>query len=352
MATDTGTAAASLTALSLAQRAEIIKLARLAHVADDSLVWLGRLEAPVIRALREEVAASMFDADRQRFHNMATASRLIPIPILVLIIEKFVGPLLCAKVCGLVPPARAIEIAEKLQLPFLVDACIHLDPKSAQELVAGFPVPLIVDIARELARRGEYVTMGRFLDLIALDAIRPVVDAISDDAQLLHIAFFAESTQRLGDIIERIAPQRLVEIVGHAANGSADLWGEALALISGVDVGLQQKLAVITGALPESALDNIVRNTQAIGRWDVLLPIVARMDEALQQRVINLRIIQDDAIFADIVRAVFRLPDLRPAILLLAKLEAGARSRLDQVAKGIGLTLPDPALLLPLLGGR
>lgn len=339
-----------LTVLSLAQRAEIIKLARLCHVDEASLAWLGKLDASVIRALREQATAAMFDADRKRFQNMATASRLVPIPILVLIIERVIGPLICARVCGLVPPARAIEIAEKLKLPFLVEACIHLDPRSAQDLIVGFPIPLVVAIARELAQRGEYVTMGRFIDLIALDAIRPVVDAITDDARLLHIAFFAESTQRLGDIVERIAPQRLAEIVAHAANGSADLWAEALALIAGVDAALQQKLAAITGALPESALDNIVRNTQAIGRWDVLLPIVARMDETLQRRVINLKAIQDDAIFAEIVRAVFRLPDIRPTILLLAKLETGTRNKLDQVARGIGLTLPDPALLAPLLG--
>ena len=348
----TATTSATLMALSLAQRAEVIKLARLCHVEDESLAWLGKLDAPLIRALREQATAAMFDADRKRFHNMATASRLLPIPILVLIIEKVIGPLICARVCGLVPPARAIEIAEKLRLPFLVDACMQLDPRSAQELIAGFPKHLIVAIARELANRGEYVTMGRFIDLIALDAIRPVVDAISDDAKLLHIAFFAESTQRLGDIVERIAPERLQAVVSHAATGSAELWAEALALISGVDVALQQKLAAITGDLPESALNNIVRNTQAIGRWDVLLPIVARMDQRQQKRVINLPVIQDDTIFAEIVRAVFRLPDIRPVILLLTQLEAGARSKLDRVAKHIGLTLPDPALLLPLIGGR
>lgn len=348
----TATMNAALLGLSLAQRAEVIKLARLCHVEDASLAWLGKLDAPLIRALREQATAAMFDADRKRFHNMATASRLLPVPILVLIIEKVIGPLICARVCGLVPAARAIEIAEKLKLPFLVDACIELDPRSAQELIAGFPKHLIVAIARELAERGEYVTMGRFIDLIALDAIRPVVDAITDDARLLHIAFFAESTERLGDIVERIAPARLNAIVGHAATGSSELWGEALALISGVDVGLQQKLAAITGALPEAALDNIVRNTQAIGRWDVLLPIVARMEPQLQRRVINLPVIQNDAIFADIIRAVFQLPDIRPVILLLAQLEEGARSKLDAVARQIGLSLPDPALLLPLIGGR
>lgn len=346
------TTQAALTALSLAQRAEIIKLARLCRVEDASLAWLGKLDAPLIRALRERATAAMFDADRKRFQNMATASRLLPIPILVLIIEKVIGPLICARVCGLVPAARAIEIAEKLKLPFLVDACIELDPRSAQELIAGFPKHLIVAIARELAQRGEYVTMGRFIDLIALDAIRPVVDAITDDAKLLHIAFFAESTERLGDIVARIAPERLQAVVGHAATGSSDLWAEALALISGVDAALQQKLAAITGELPEAALNNIVKNTQAIGRWDVLLPIVARMEPRLQKRVINLPVIQDDAIFADIIRAVFRLPDIRPVILLLTQLEADARTKLDAVAQQIGLTLPDPALLMPLLNDR
>jgi len=343
---------AELTGLSLAQRAEIIKLARLCRVDDASLAWLGKLDAPLIRALREQATAAMFDADRKRFHNMATASRLLPIPILVLIIEKVIGPLICARVCGLVPAARAIEIAEKLKLPFLVDACIELDPRSAEALIAGFPKHLIVGIARELAKRGEYVTMGRFIDLIALDAIRPVVDAISDDAKLLHIAFFAESTERLGDIVERIPPQRLSDVVLHAATGSSELWAEALALIFGIDGALQQKLASITGELPEAALNNIVRNTQAIGRWDVLLPIVARMTPALQKRVINLPVIQDNAILADIIRAVFRLADIRPVILLLAHLDPDARAKLDSVARQLGLSLPDPALLAPLIDGR
>ena len=35
-----------------------------------------------------------------------------------------------------------------------------------------------------------------------------------------------------------------------------------------------------------------------------------------------------------------------------AALEADARSRLDAVARQIGLSLPDPALLMPLIGGR
>lgn len=342
----------SLTSLTLAHRAEIIKLARLCHTAEDALDWLGALQPKTIRTLREQATAAMFDADRKRFHNMAAASRLLPIPILVLIIERVIGPLICARVCGLVPASRAIEIAEKLKLPFLVDTCMHLDPRSAQELVGSFPKHLIVAIARELALRGEYVTMGRFIDLIALNVIRAVVDAIPDDAKLLHIAFFAEDTGRLGDIVEQLGPERLKSVVEHAANGSAELWGEALALISGVDVGLQQKLAAITGELPEAALNTIVRNTQTIGRWDVLLPIVARMDERLQKRVINLPVLQDDTIFADIVRAVFQLADIRPVIMLLAQLESGARSKLDGVARHIGLTLPDPSLFLPLIGGR
>lgn len=342
----------SLATLSLGHRAEIIKLARLCGVAEESLAWLGQLTPATIRALREQATAAMFDADRKRFQNMAVASRLLPVPILVLIIEKVIGPLICARVCGLVPAARAIEIAGKLKVPFMVDTCMQLDPRSAQELIGSFPKHLIVAIARELAARGEYVTMGRFIDLIALDVIPAVVEAIPDNAKLLHIAFFAEDTSRLGDIVERLGAARLKSVVEHSANGSAELWGEALALISGIDVDLQQKLAAITGALPEASLNTVVRNTQAIGRWDVLLPIVARMDPAQQQQVINLPVLQDDAIFADIIRAVFQLPDIRPVILLLKHLEPGARGRLDEIAKRLGLSLPDPSLLMPLIGER
>lgn len=273
---------------SLAQRAERLKFARLLGIEPGALVELEALDAATIRALREQATAALFDADRKQLQKLAGVSRLLPVPVLVVIVKKALGPLLCARVAGLMPPVRAVEIAERLPTDFLVEVCLALDPRSAREVVKRFPIARIVEIALELARRGEYVTMGRFVDSLTLAAIEAVMKAVKDDAALLSIAFFVEEPARLDEIVARLDPERLRRILRQAADSAPDIWGEALALMSQVSAALVQKFAAITGDFDAPILEKIMRSTEAIGAWETLLPVVATMKESQQQRLLPL----------------------------------------------------------------
>ena len=279
---------------SLAQRAELLKLARLLGEPAGSLHELEALPAPALRELRHAATAALFDAERRRFIGMANASRMLPLPLLVKIIERAFGPLLCARTAGMLPVERAIAVAERLETGFLTDTCIELDPRSAAELVASFPVERVVEIARELVRRGELVTMGRFIDSVTLDAIAAVMAAIEDDAVLLKVSFFAEEVSRLNEIVELLPPARLARIIRTAAEADADTWGEAMALMSTVDPSLSQRLAAITGAFETPVLERILRSTEAIGCWNVLVPIVATMPNEQQQHIAGLMLAQPE----------------------------------------------------------
>ena len=289
---------------SLAQRSEILKLARLLGEPAESLHYLEVLPAPALRELRSAATAAMFDADRRRFVGMANASRMLPLPILVKIIEKAFGPLLCARTAGMLPVERAIAISERLDTTFLTDTCIELDPRSAAELVASFPIPRVIEISRELVRRGELVTMGRFIDSVTLDAIAAVMAVIEDDAVLLKVSFFAEDVSRLNEIVELLPPARLVRIIRSAAEADADTWGEAMALISTVDTALSQRLAEITGEFATPVLERILRSTETINCWAVLLPIVASMRESQQRRIIGLLMSQPESTLQALLDAV------------------------------------------------
>lgn len=288
----------------LAQRAEVLKLARLLGTAPDALDDLLTLPASSLRALREQATATLFDADRRRFVGMANASRMLPLPILTRIIERAFGPLLCARTAGLLPVQRAIDIAERLDTAFLTDTCIELDPRSAAELVASFPVDKVVAIARELVRRDELVTMGRFIDSVSLEAIGAVMAAIEDDGVLLRVSFFAEDVGRLNEIVELLPPARLERIIQFAATADPETWGEAMALIAGVEPKLAHRLAAITGDFERAVLAQVLRSTAAIACWDTLLPIVAAMAEPQQRKIVRLIAEQDEALQVDMLTAL------------------------------------------------
>jgi hypothetical protein len=303
---------------SLAQRAEVIKLARLLGTPPEQLDYLHKLDALVIRKLRQQATASLFDADRKAFQKVAAASKLLPAPITALIAEKALGPLLGAKIAGLLEPQRAVEIARRVNVRYLADLCLELDPRSAREVLEAMPVRRIVEVSNELARRKEYITMGRFVDSLTDEAIEATM-ADMDDEALLRIGFFVEDAGRLSAIIDLLPPERLRNIVQLASDGEGELWPEALVLINSVEEPQRRLMADLAAALDDAAVSRMVAATQAQALWPAMLPMVSMMNTGHQARLINHPSMQQEQVLGAIVRAA-DAASLWPALLPLVAL--------------------------------
>ncbi len=320
----------------LAQRAEVIKLARVLGVPAGRLEYLYKLEAAAIRQLREHASASLFDAHRKLFQRIAATTKLVPAPLIAVIAEKAMGPLLCARTTGLLPPQRAVEISRRLPVGFLADLCIELDPRSARDVIAAMPGDRVVEVSRELARREEFITMGRFVDCLDDDAIRATMSDLRDDEALLRIGFFVEDKRRLSDIIDLLPRERLLNIVRVAAGGDAELWPEALAMINSVDETQRRQMADLAAELEEPAIVNMIAITQAQELWPAMLPVVAMMSGDNQRRLINLPALQDEAVLAAIIRAADAAGLWAQLLPLVALMDNAGQARAARVAQTQG----------------
>jgi hypothetical protein len=95
-------------------------------------------------------------------------------------------------------------------------------------VIAKIPASQVAAVSRELTRRREYVTMGRFVGYLSDDSIRAALGAM-DTLTLLNVAFVLENKDRLPEIVEMLDPGRLEEMIALAA--SSDLAEEALQLL-------------------------------------------------------------------------------------------------------------------------
>lgn len=223
----------------LASRAEVIKLARLLDTDPAEIEALEAVDAESMRELRERVTELLFDGHMGAFRRAVHASGLLPVGLSATIAEKAFGPLLCARLAGLVPTERAVAVAGHLSPDFLTDVAVHLDPRRASEVIAKLPGELIEDVARRLSARGEHVVMGRFAGHLSDEALRRTFAVMSDE-DLLLTAFTLE------DGLERSAAlmpdDRMESILRCAAR--EDLWSEAVTLID--DLG-DARRAALTG---------------------------------------------------------------------------------------------------------
>ena len=162
--------------------AEIMKLARLLGREPEQLAYLEAVPAGDLRTLREQITETLFAAHEAQLRRMAAASRLLPTGLVASLGQSTFGAMLSARIAGLLDVDRAVEIGGKMPTEFLADVAIELDPRRASDVIAGIPPRQIHDITVELARRKEYVTMGRFVGHLGDDALSAALDALDDEA--------------------------------------------------------------------------------------------------------------------------------------------------------------------------
>lgn len=312
---------------------EILKLARLIDCDASGLDYLRGVDAQEIRDLREQVTVTMFEADRQMLQRVATAARLIPTKLAALIGERAFGPLLCARLTGLLEPSRAVDVAAKLPTAFLTDLAVQLDPRRASRVIAEIPPTQIADITRILAERDEYIAMGGFVGHLSEAALRAAI-AVVDDEVLLRTAYVIESKGSIAALVATLSDTRLESIV--AAATRADLWIEALDVLGHVSEEQRGQLGDIAARQDDEVLDGMVRTAQRELLWEDVLPVTRAMSPESRERFAALKSIHTRPVLASIVDAASR-HGLWPELLqLLPLLPAAARRRVAALGTGFG----------------
>jgi len=284
----------------LETRAEILKLARLLEVDPEQLEFLRAADASDLVALREQVTDSLYSQVGGPLQRLASAAKLVPGGLAAAVAQRAMGPVLCARLAGVVDPSKAIEVARHLPAPFLSDVAIHVDPRRAKTVIAKVPPAIVAQVGAELDQRDEFVTMGRFVGFVGDDAIRAALPEISDSG-LLQIGFVMEGKERLDYMIGLIPPERLPLILHAAADLS--LWPELLDLFTHVGPELKGTIGDLA-ACDEELLDSLARAAGEEDLWDGVLPLVPVLSDLGRRRIATMAARLDEPILLQVIGAV------------------------------------------------
>ena len=196
--------------------AEILKLARLLQCDPMRLSYLRRVPPTDLRALRDQVTETLFAAHEGVLRRLAAASRLLPVALVAGLAEHTLGPMVAARVAGMLDPERADQVGNRLPTPFVADIATELDPRRASGVIARIPPERIFEITRELARRKEHVTMGRFVGHLDDAALGCALRALGDEDLLRTLAVMEEplDLERLERLTGRKRMERLSAVPG------------------------------------------------------------------------------------------------------------------------------------------
>jgi hypothetical protein len=261
--------------------AEVMKLARMLGREPDELAYLERLAPDDVRALRDSVTETLYDAHGGTLGRLAAASRLLPAGLTATIGQRAFGALLSARLAGLLDTDKAVEVASKLPPPFLADVAVELDPRRASDLIANISPALIGQITAELTVRREYVTMGRFVGHLSDDAIAAAVASMDDEA-LLQTAFVLEDRSQLSRLFGKLPRGRAAGIIAVAADEG--LWLEALDLLNHLQKRQRKEMVLAALALDEPAREAIL-DTIIVHDLTEEVRLIAEHDDSIEERL-------------------------------------------------------------------
>ncbi|MES2489193.1 MAG: hypothetical protein V4607_05320 [Pseudomonadota bacterium] len=283
--------------------AETVKLARLLGTTPEALDYLKPLDASQLRELRERLSEAEFARTRPMFQKLTQASRLLPNALVAMMGEKVFGAVLCARIAGLMPADRAIDLSLKMSDAFLADVAVELDPQSARDVIAAMPSKRVVAVALILVARGDYITMGRFVGYLSEPVIDAAMKAVTSDEALLRTAFFVESKEKLNSLIGLLPESRLRSSILLAADDHSGLWTEALALMDHANDKWKRKIGDLAADQDEAVLTSMMQAAQRLQVWDSVLPIVGCMSVKSQRKVAALPGLANPEVLNGIIHA-------------------------------------------------
>lgn len=263
-------------------RAELEKLAATLGNSVAELGFLSHLDVAELRELRQATSASLFDRHAKGFQKLADSSKLLPNKLVAMITQKVIPPYLSAQVTGLLEPADAVDMAGRLPVKYQADICVVMDPRRAVAVLQVMPVDNVVQVALELMRRREFMTMARFVDALTDSQIKAVSQRM-DAEGLLRVGFFVESDARLDDLLGMLSGAQLADTMSVAAANDGAMWPEVLSLVARLGDAQRHRLAALWRDATPPMLDSFNHALVERDLWREALPLLHSLDAAAQE---------------------------------------------------------------------
>jgi hypothetical protein len=190
---------------------EVRRIARLVGVDPAELAGLEAVGAPDLRVLRDQIAATLFDAHTDSWERAVAVAGVVPTGLAAKLGEKALGPVLSARVTALTPTDKAVDIAGRLDPSFMADVAVNVDPRTITDLVVAMPPKTIAAIGRELAARHEWLVMADFVAAITPEALRTTIGVLDDEA-VLRIAPLLEDPDRTTSVVALLDDDRITRL--------------------------------------------------------------------------------------------------------------------------------------------
>lgn len=259
----------------LAVRAETIKLAQILHEEAQALTFLQAIPAQDLRTLRRALEEFLFKQYLQSARRVAQRLRWLPRALIAFLMLRVLGPRISTRVGAELPVRVVARVAPYLPRSFLADGARFVEPRRMRAAIGHVPMETSVRILRALLERRDYITLGRFVEHLPDEFIRAIEPDIDDEAALVEIAFYMESSSRVQHFLRLMPRERVRKAVLLLQDGSRrSLWPKVMLMLTNIGLDLQRELVELAANRDEAAFNATTLAIHAEELFGDVLPLV------------------------------------------------------------------------------
>lgn len=236
---------------------QIGRIARLLHVDPSEVHGLDGVPDADLRILHDQISRALFAEGQQRFARIAGLSKTIPGPLAGVLAEKFLPPVMAARVSEMLDPAKARDLIGRVSIKYLAEIALALDPVKSRPVVQKLPPEPIGKVAAELFGREEYATMAEFVGTVTVDALFAAFE-VATPYDLLAVVPLLEWNESLDQVVADLPHRKVTEIA--TALTAVELADLALALDP-------SRMGPIVAAVPLVTVEGIAAELFARGEY-------------------------------------------------------------------------------------
>lgn len=190
---------------------QIGRIARLLHLDPAEIHGLEGIPDADLRILHDQISKRLFGDAQHQFAKVAGLSKAIPGPLAGVLAEKFLPPVMAARVSEMLDPAKARDLIGRVSIKYLAEIALALDPVRSKPVVQELPPEPIGRVAKELFGRKEYATMAEFVGTVTTDALMAAFE-VATPHDLLAVVPLLEWNDNLDLVIADLPHHKVTQI--------------------------------------------------------------------------------------------------------------------------------------------
>lgn len=248
---------------------EVRRLAQALHKTPEQLDHLAKLDGEALYRLRLQLQNRIIDEFAHLFERMASASKITPDALSVLLCKKVFGPTLTANMGYFIAVPKVIKLMKHFEPSYVAEVTRHVVPERSIELLEGIPVEMMVEVTRQLLAAREYAVMGGFTDHMPEAKVLTLMAELDEPIDCLRVSSFTQNKARIAKLTLGFEEDFLVALI-HAAFTSDELIEEVGLIIAEMAESDQQRMAKLTDSLDVAYRKKARKMAKKLGTSDVL----------------------------------------------------------------------------------